>query len=208
MRFARFGVSLEKLQAEHLEMVRRWRNSDWVLPRMRFRAPIAPDDQTRWFDALDRRNNWYFVAHLQGVPFGLFHIKDIDWARGCGESGGFVSDPSLIGRPEPGLATLALMDFAFLLLQLQSLEAQYHSGLPKIANFNRQLGYQVLREGADGFVRACVTAEQYFARAALFRHAAAALYGDTAILTAADPWLTRRIEADYARFEHFGIELP
>jgi len=206
MRFAKFGVTLERLEAEHLEMVRQWRNSAGVLPRMRFRAPIAQDDQTRWFDALDRRRNWYFVARVQDVPLGLFHIKEIDWERGCGESGGFVGDPKFIGRPEPGLATLALMDFAFLLLQLQSLEAQYYSGLPKVATFNRQLGYRVLSEGADGFVRACVTAEQYFARAAAFRHSAAVLYGDTALLTAAEPLADPRLKADHARSEHVVVE--
>lgn len=194
MRFVRFGVTLERLQHRRLELIRQWRNSDWVRPQMRFQEFILPADQLRWFRALDPRDNWYFVACTEDVPCGLFHIKDIDWTRGCGEAGGFVGDQGYIGRPEPAKAILAMMDFAFILLQLQSLQAHYHSGLHRIAQFNQQLGYEVIGEEADGFLRARVTAERYFERAAIFRKAALALHGSSAVLLDPDPWLAEKSE--------------
>src|SRR5215510_89076 len=111
MRFSRFGLTLEKLQHQHLELVRQWRNSDRVLPYMRYRKLIQPEDQLRWFHALDPATNWYFIAQIRDVPFALFHIKNIDWKQECGESGGFVGNQEFIARPEPAQATLALMDF-------------------------------------------------------------------------------------------------
>ena len=177
MRVARFGVTLDRLDHRHVEIVRRWRNSDWVRPYMRHQEVVQADEQSRWFAGLDPLRDWYFMAHVGQAPFALFHVKAVDWTRGAGEAGGFVGDPGFVGRPEPAQATLALMDFAFLLLGLHVLEAQYRTDLHRIVRFNTQLGYQVFRDEVDGFVRARVTAERYFRCAAAFRHAAAALHG-------------------------------
>jgi RimJ/RimL family protein N-acetyltransferase len=194
MRFTRFGITLGKLQRQHLEQVRCWRNSDLVLPYMRYREVIQPEDQVRWFEAIDPAKNWYFVAYKWDVPFALFHIRDIDWSKAFGESGGFVGDPNLLGRPEPARATLALMDFAFFLLQLQSLQAHYNPHLPGIARFNEQLGYQIVGQETDGFWRARVDAERYLKCARVFRQAALSLYGPSAILDELDPSLSDRVE--------------
>ena len=199
MRFVRFGITLERLERTRLEVVRQWRNSDWVRPNMRYRAVVQPADQEPWFERLDPVNDWYFCALLEDLPFALFHVKDIEWTRSCGESGGFVGDPAFIGRPEPARATLALMDFAFLLLRLESLEAQYSPALPRVVRFNDQLGYEIFGVEADGFVRARVTADRYFSSAAAFRRAATARHGGAAVLSAADPWLARYLAERPAR---------
>ena len=189
MRFTCFGVRLERLERKHLELVRQWRNSDWVRPYMRYRSVIDPEDQIRWFENMDPLRNWYFVAHVEDLPFALFHVKSIDARVACGESGGFVGAPRFIGRPEAAQATLALMDFAFLVLRLRSLEAHYSSSLPKIVSFNQKLGYRVLREESDGFIRARVTEARYFRCAAEFRKAAMARCGATAVLVDPAPHL-------------------
>jgi len=194
MRFTRFGITLEKLQHEHLERVRHWRNSDLVLPYMRYRKVIQPEDQVRWFEAMDPAKNWYFVAHLRNVPFALFHIRDIEWTQAYGESGGFVGEPGFLGRPEAARATLAVMDFAFFLLQLRSLQAHYNPRLPGIARFNEQLGYQIVGQEADGFWSASVTSERYLKCASVFRQAALSLHGPSAILGDADSSLSDRVE--------------
>jgi hypothetical protein len=194
MRFTRFGVTLERLERGHVQTVRRWRNSSWVRPFMRHRAFIYPDEQVRWFERLDPLRDWYFFTHVGEAPFALFFVKAVDWTRKCGEAGGFVGSPKAIGGPEPAQAILALMDFAFLVLRLESLEAQYNAALPRVVRLNDQLGYRVFREEADGFLRARVTAPRYFACAEAFRRAAAALHGAAAALAAPDAWLAQHID--------------
>jgi hypothetical protein len=194
MRFARFGITLERLERRHIQTVRSWRNSAWVRPYMRRQELIEADDQVRWFAGLRPLHDWFFNAELNGSPFALFHVKAVDWERRCGEAGGFVGDRRFIGRPEPAQATLAVMDFAFLLLDLEALEAQYSRALPRVVRFNDQLGYQIFREESDGFVRARVSAARYFACAAGFRRAAAARHGSAAALCSPDPWLARHID--------------
>jgi hypothetical protein len=194
MRFTRFGVTLERLERRHVQLVRRWRNSAWVRPFMRHQAFIHADEQWRWFERLDPRRDWYFVTHIRESPFALFYVKGVDWTRRCGEAGGFVGSRGAIGGPEPAQATLALMDFAFLVLRLQSLEAAYRVALPRVVRFNHQLGYRVVREGHDGFLRARVTAARYFSSAAAFRRAATALHGSGAALAGPDDWLARHLD--------------
>lgn len=194
MRFVRFGVTLEKLPPKYLEVVRRWRNSDLVRPNMRFREVISSTAQMRWFESLDPKTNWYFVAHTSDLPFALFHIRDIDHANRLGEAGGFVGDKASVGRPEAARATLALMDFAFFVLELRSLRAHYNPRMQQIAHFNQQLGYQVDWLEADGFVCSSVTADRYLQCAAPFRAAALEKHGTTAAIFEPDPSLARRLE--------------
>ena len=182
MRFTRFGVTLERLGARDLELVRYWRNSDTVRPHMRYQRIISPEDQKVWFSGLNCLNDWYFTGKANAEPFGLFHIKNIDWTSRCGEAGGFAGYPELLGCPEPARAVLALMDFAFLVLQLDALEAQYKVNLSRIVMFNEQLGYERVHQDREGFVRARVLAEGYFDKAALVRKAASQLYGPGALL--------------------------
>ena len=194
MRFVRFGVTLERLQHKHLELVRQWRNSDLVRPNMRFRELIFPAEEVRWFEGLGPKTNWYFAAATGEVPFALFHVRDIDWAKGLGEAGGFVGDKMSLGRPEAARATLALMDFAFFVLQLRSLQVHYSPRVRKIALFNQQLGYQIDQLEADGFVCSSVTADRYLQCAAPFRKAALRRYGVTAAVHDPDPLLAPRLE--------------
>ncbi len=191
MRYERFGISLERLAPAHLERVRGWRNHDWVRQRMRVREPIAAAAQTAWFAGLDPLRDWYFVADDGAGPFGLFHVKAIDWTRRCGEAGGFVGERSRLATPAAAAATLALMDFAFEVLALETLEAQYDAGVEALARFNTALGYQPLRQ-EDGFVRVSVSAARHFACAAPARAAAARLHGDAARLLDPDDRLGER----------------
>lgn len=194
MHFSRFGITLRRLDPDDLEMVRQWRNSSWVRPYMHYREWIGPERQTLWFEGLDSERDWYFVACAGDIPFGLFDIKAIDWSDACGESGGFVGDPSFIGRPEPAQAVLALMDFAFLVLRLQSLRARYRANLQRVVQFNQQLGYVVTREADDGILYSQVTAASYLQCAASLRRAAFGIHGAAAALVAAPPWLINRMQ--------------
>jgi RimJ/RimL family protein N-acetyltransferase len=194
MHFSRFGITLRRLDPDDLEMVRQWRNSSWVRPYMHYREWIGPDEQMLWFQGLDSKRDWYFTARAGDTPFGLFDIKAIDWSDTSGESGGFVGDPSFIGRPEPAQAVLALMDFAFLVLRLQSLRARYRANLQRVVQFNRQLGYVVMREADDGFLYSQVTAASYLQCAASLRKAALAVHGTAAALVSSPPWLINHMQ--------------
>jgi len=194
MRFLRYGIELQRLEARHLEMVRQWRNHESVRLRMRYQEEITPAAQVEWFKGLDPYNDWYFVGEHKQRPFGLFQVKQIDWSRKVGEAGGFVSDAELIGGIEPGLGILALMDFAFLVLGLESLEASYHPDHREIVRLNSQLGYEIFATCSDNYVRARVTAAGYLSAAAKLRQVAAQTQGEEIRLSGADSWLLQQLK--------------
>jgi hypothetical protein len=195
MRFRRYGIDLEQLEAKHLEMVRQWRNHEAVRLRMQYRKEISPEAQSDWFKKLDTHNDWYFVAVQNELPFGLFHIKEINWQEKCGEAGGFVGKPELIGRIEPGIAILALMDFAFFILGLDFLKAKYYRGYKEIAVLNQQLGYEIFADEPDGLVRAQVSTARYLQATGKLRKAAERLTGEETRLTGADRWLQNALKS-------------
>ena len=171
MKFQRYGIVMERLQAKHLEMVRTWRNSELVRPRMQHRELIDETAHQAWFAGINNEFNWYFVAYSDETPFGVFHIKNVNSTTKTGEAGAFVGDKRFIGDMQAASGILALMDFAFLELGLAALEAKYHPVFAEIRMLNEQLGYEMIAEEKDGFIRARVTKEQYLEKTARIRDA-------------------------------------
>lgn len=169
MKFQRYGVEMERLKARHLEMVRQWRNSDLVRLRMHFQGIIDEVSQQTWFSGINNERNWYFVAYSNEVPFGVFHIKNIDVHTRVGEAGAFVGDERFLRDAYAARAILALMDFGFLELCLDALEAKYHPSFKEIKTLNEQLGYEMIADEADGFIRARVSRERYLEKTGRLR---------------------------------------
>ena len=190
MIFNCYGIQLHRLEQADLHHVWQWRNCPFVREKMQYQKEISWEKQQNWFKSLSPVCDWYFIGFDGGSPLGVFHLKAIDWLAKTGEAGAFVSSPELLGRPEVGMAILALMDFAFLHLQLTSLEAKYHPDFISIANLNQQLGYEIFTTYDDGFVRARVNKEGYFQVAKKLRQAARTLKGDQVSLENLDPYFS------------------
>ena len=160
-----------------IEDVRINRNQDFVRTRMRYQDIISVEDQLKWFNGLSDINDWYFIATHNEKKIGLFHVKDINWKDKSGTSGGFIWNRSLKGSFEPGLAILALMDFAFFELRLTHLKAHYHEDFKEIVRLNEQLGYKIVDKAENGYSIAMVDKKAYLAKATQFRETALQLMG-------------------------------
>lgn len=151
MRLQRYGIELESLKADHLEMVRLWRNQDFVRQNMQFQKLLSREDQENWYRSLDKSANLYWVIRTHGYPIGLIHIKSIDFDQNEGEAGIFVGEPSYLETPQPMLAILFMMELAFYSLGLQTLKAKIKSGNTFAISFNRKLGYKLQPGQPEGF---------------------------------------------------------
>lgn len=194
MVFYKYGIHLERLEQRNLELVRQWRNNDFVRSRMIVKETISADAQVTWFAQLHQRNNWYFIASSNKSPIGVFHIKNINWEQRSGEAGAFVCHSKFIGQVVTGLAILALMDFGFFALGLDYLKAKYHPAFSAIVLLNNQLGYEVCMHHANGFVEARATIEQYLKSTVLLRKAAEKIQGNTTYFEGEDAWLDKKIK--------------
>lgn len=193
MIFTCYGIELRRLGQAGLRQVWHWRNCPFVREKMQYQKEISWEEQQNWFKSLSPICDWYFIGFEGEIPLGIFHIKAIDWRNKTGEAGAFVSSPESLGKPEVGIAILALMDFAFLQLQLTTLEAKYHPDFKSITDLNQQLGYEIFTTYADGFVRAKLTKERYFQVAQKLRYAARTLKGDHVSLENFEPYFSEMV---------------
>lgn len=151
MRIQRYGIELETMHAEHLEMIRLWRNQDYIRKRMQFQKILSSEDQLAWFNALDAEKNLYWVIRSSGYPIGLVHIKDMDDNFQSGEAGVFVGEPNFLDSAQPMLAILVMMEIAFYVIGLKQLHAKIHHENHKAIRFNNDLGYKLLEGQGPGF---------------------------------------------------------
>ncbi|MBI1286624.1 MAG: GNAT family N-acetyltransferase [Flavobacteriales bacterium] len=151
MRLQRYGIQLESLRPDHLEMVRLWRNQDYVRNNMQFQGLLTREDQEQWFTKLDSERNLYWVIRTHKYPIGLIHIKDIDISLAEGEAGIFVGEPSYLEMPQPMLAILFMMEMAFYALGLKRLKAKIRSGNSFAISFNLKLGYKLQPDQPSDF---------------------------------------------------------
>ncbi|MGZ5253769.1 MAG: GNAT family N-acetyltransferase [Flavitalea sp.] len=189
-----YGIILERLSQKHLEMVLQWRNNEFVRSRMQFREIISKELHQQWFTNLHPQHDWYFVAYADELPYGVFHIKNIRPDTNSGEAGAFVGNQQFIGDANTAFAILALMDFGFLLLKLDALEAAYNPAFEEIQLLNQQLGYEPYQQEKNGFVRARVYRQGYFQAASGLRNAATKLRGNIHSISTSDPWITSLIQ--------------
>jgi len=151
MRLLRYGVTLETLKSEHLEMVRLWRNQDYVRNNMQFKELLTRTDQQQWFNSMNQEANLFWVISFKDYPIGLIHIKDVDLDNLSGEAGVFIGEPSYLEMPQPMLAILFMMELAFYALGLKQLKAKIKSGNHHAISFNQKLGYKLVPGQQEGF---------------------------------------------------------
>ena len=178
MRLERYGIALDTLKSEHLEMVRLWRNQDFVRNNMQFKGVLSRTDQEKWFSRLDESNNLYWIIQYNHYPIGLIHIKEIDLDSGTGEAGIFIGEPSFLEMPQSMLAILFMMELAFYVLSLKTLKAKIQAGNHHSIRFNKQLGYSLKSDDESEFQYYTVNQNQFEEATEKLRQSAAKMYGN------------------------------
>jgi RimJ/RimL family protein N-acetyltransferase len=178
MRLIRYGIQLEALRSDHLEMVRLWRNQDYVRNNMQFNELLSRSDQRQWFAKLDPEKNLYWVIRTNDYPIGLIHVKNIDLDNCTGEAGIFIGEPSYLEMPQPMLAILFMMELSYFVVGLKELKAKIKSGNSHAIRFNEKLGYRLLDGQPEGFQYYAVDKIQFEEATRPLRNKAAQMFGD------------------------------
>lgn len=177
MRLSRYGITLESLASDHLEMVRLWRNQEFVRCNMQFKEILSRKDQEQWFTNLDQNRNLYWVIRAHGYPIGLIHVKNISSNGSEGEAGIFVGEPSYLEMPQPMLAIFFMMELAFSALNMNLLRAKIKSGNQRAISFNRKLGYEPETQCAEEFQYYSVSQQRFSVATNKLRNQTAKMYG-------------------------------
>ena len=63
MKITRYGITLERMEAEHAELVRSWRNDPKIAKFMFYKGEITTAMQAEWFASIDNEQNFFFLIH-------------------------------------------------------------------------------------------------------------------------------------------------
>jgi len=119
-----YGITYKRLNTEHLEMLREWRNNPEITQFMQKRAHITPEMQLRWFASINNNNNYYFIIQAEGKDIGLINCKNISHKAKNAEIGIFISDASFKKSKVFLYASMTILNFSFNFLKLKEIFAK------------------------------------------------------------------------------------
>jgi len=148
MKLFKYGIILERLKEEDIELVRQWRNSDPVRLNMEYRDIISPEQQLGWFRSINNLQNNYLMIHYKGEKIGLLNDKNVNWETRTSESGLFLGRTEFYSTFVPYLVSVAGIETTFYFLNWRKQIARILKSNLNAIKYNLQLGY-ILSEGQD-----------------------------------------------------------
>jgi len=151
MKVEKYGVVLERMTEDDIEMIREWRNSSDISQFMVYREHITPEMQRQWFATRDPERDFHFIVRYGGEACGLADVKSIDFERKSFVAGLFLLQP--YWDTDLGMrAAYAITDFAFFDLHLETGFCQVLRSNPRALRLNQSLGYRIFNEEEDSIV--------------------------------------------------------
>jgi RimJ/RimL family protein N-acetyltransferase len=155
----KYGIQLRSLTVNDLERVREWRNDPFVRERMFYQNEITAEDQERWFSNLDATSQYYLIF-FEEIPIGVINVKEIDWIERTGEAGIFIGLEDYRNSFVSMLAIFCMMDAYFDAFGFTKLTAVLRADNSAAKQFNLDLGYQIIHEGAER-IEICISPSAY-----------------------------------------------
>jgi RimJ/RimL family protein N-acetyltransferase len=180
MKIVKYGIVLQRITEEDIEMVRNWRNSIHVVQNMQFKKYITPEMQMAWFRSIDNLDNYFYIIIANNEKIGIISEKRIDFEEdGTTESGLFMSDPKHYNTFIPVLASLIMVEGSFYLKNGQDSYIRILKNNLKAIEYNTSLGYTLMPGQEDEENQLYIlTKEQFEKHGARLRKAARLLSGD------------------------------
>jgi RimJ/RimL family protein N-acetyltransferase len=178
MIISKYGVELVRVQKDHIEMIRLWRNDPKIRDHMFFKSEITADMQRMWFNSVHNDQNFYFMVCLAGKPIGLISISSIDYEHKKAFAGLFIYDDNYLGTDIPVRSSLCLLDTFFTYTAVDTLYAKVRDSNIIADQYNTSLGFERIKkiELGQGYEYG-LEKEKYFKKANTLRQAATKLYG-------------------------------
>ena len=136
-----FGITLEVLQEQHLELVRSWRNSPEIAAMMEFNQHITAVEQLEWFKTLAQNTNCYFVIRYNNQLIGLTHLNKFDDEAKTAHAGLFIADKRYFGTGISYGVSLLILHHGFNALNLNAIFAKVKTSNAAALAYNKILGY-------------------------------------------------------------------
>lgn len=177
-----YGVTYHRLQPGHLEVLRYWRNQEFIRNTMQFREYITPAMQLKWFEKINNKFNYYFLIEHHGKKIGLINCKDTEPDSRVAEGGIFIWEKDYWGTPIPAFASLTLLQAVFEIFKTgEASLATVACDNKRALDFNFMLGYEIKEKTPDGnYYKLYLSKEKYMSHCKKLIRAAGILHKDDA----------------------------
>ena len=145
---SQYDVRLIRVQAEHLSLILRWRNNDWVRKNMFVQDILQEKDQLAWFNSINNASNYYFIIEYLGEKVGLIHAKNFSEEDGIGEGGIFIGEYDYLETWASVMASICLLNFIFAKTNINRSMVRVQAHNRRAISYNLKLGYKIDFEGA------------------------------------------------------------
>jgi UDP-4-amino-4,6-dideoxy-N-acetyl-beta-L-altrosamine N-acetyltransferase len=184
-----YGLRYIRVTEQDIELIRYWRNKDFIRNTMQFREYITPEMQKKWFQKINNKYNYYFIIEADNQKIGLLNYKDPAPNTKTAEGGIFIWEQDYWGTPIPVLASLTMLECMYEVLNLRDNSMVTIAKNNKRAlSFNKMLGYEIYEPYKnEHFFKLILTKEHYLKKTTALKKAAA-LYtkGNTQIKITAE----------------------
>jgi UDP-4-amino-4,6-dideoxy-N-acetyl-beta-L-altrosamine N-acetyltransferase len=151
--FNGYGISLQPIAHEQLELIRQWRNDPCIANFMLNTAYISPEQQQQWFANIQNdRQQAYWMIYFRDEAIGVASLQHIDYQKQVAVPGLYIYPAQYRQNLVPFCAAFALHDIAFDVLGLQRLRSIVLANNVAALRFNLQCGYEnsITEQTADG----------------------------------------------------------
>jgi RimJ/RimL family protein N-acetyltransferase len=146
---SQYDVRLIRVQAEHLALILKWRNSDWVRKNMFVQDILQEKDQLAWFNSINNASNYYFIIEYLGEKVGVIHAKNFSEEDGIGEGGIFIGEYDYLETWASVMASICLLNFIFAKTNINQSMVRVQAHNRRAISYNLKLGYKIDHQDAN-----------------------------------------------------------
>jgi RimJ/RimL family protein N-acetyltransferase len=170
-----YGLRYIRVTEHDIELIRYWRNKDFIRDTMQFKEYITHEMQRQWFQKINDKYNYYFIIEADNQKIGLLNYKDPAPNTKSAEGGIFIWEQDYWGTPIPVLASLTMLECMYEVLNLgDNSVITVAKNNQRALTFNKILGYEIYEEYKDNlFYKLILTKERYFEKTSKLKKAAA-----------------------------------
>lgn len=134
---------LRPLEADNLELVRKWRNSDAVAQYMYTSDSISPEQQQAWYGRMrqDATVKYWLIYH-QDRPVGVANLYAISPQNRSCYWAFYLGEENLHGSGIGAKVELAVLDYVFEELKLNKLACEVFVTNEKVVAMHEKFGFR------------------------------------------------------------------
>ncbi|MEO0037594.1 MAG: hypothetical protein RIQ59_805 [Bacteroidota bacterium] len=142
-----YGIELKQLDYSDIELVRNWRNQDFIRNNMEFQEIITTEQQISWYNTISQSGDFYFMIKIQKQAIGLVHLNKINYHNNSAHVGVFIGEKSFIGTGISFKVSMLIFQFSFEELKLEKVFAKIKNDHKSAVSYNQFLGFECTEEG-------------------------------------------------------------